>query len=92
VHAEYWERFARLVLDATYEATVLAGILNARRGASKVILLTQLGGGAFGNSDDWIHSAMRRALRLASGHDLDVKLVSFGSPSPTILKLAEEFK
>jgi hypothetical protein len=36
VPAEYWERFARLILDAAYEATMLAGILNARRGASKI--------------------------------------------------------
>ena len=92
VPAEYWERFAKLVLEAAYEATILAGLLNARRGASNVVLLTQLGGGAFGNRDDWIHSAMRRALKLASGHDLDVKLVSYGSPSRTIVQLAEEFK
>lgn len=91
VPAEYWERFARLVLEAAYEATMLAGILNARRGASNVVLLTQLGGGAFGNPDDWIHAAMRRALKLASGHDLDVKLVSYASPSRTIVRLADEF-
>ena len=35
---------------------------NARRGASNVVLLTQLGGGAFGNRDDWIYAAMRRSL------------------------------
>jgi hypothetical protein len=92
VPAEYWERFARLVLEAAYEATILAGILNARRGASNVVLLTQLGGGAFGNRGDWIHSAMRRALKLASGHDLDVKLVSHGSPSGIVVQLTEEFK
>jgi hypothetical protein len=57
-----WQPFAELVLDAAYEATVLAGVLNARRGGSNVVLLTRLGGGAFGNDDAWIDAAMRRAL------------------------------
>ena len=77
----HWEGFARLVLVAAYEATLLAGVLNARRGASNVVLLTSLGGGAFGNAPQWIHDAMARALDLASGHDLDVRLVSYGPPS-----------
>ena len=38
-----------LVLEAAYEATMWSAVLNARRGASKVVLLTLLGGGAFGN-------------------------------------------
>jgi hypothetical protein len=36
-----WEPFATLVLEAAYEATLFAGVLNARRGASNAILLTQ---------------------------------------------------
>jgi hypothetical protein len=48
VPPSHWEAFASLVLQATYEATMLAAVLNARRGASNVVLLTQLGGGAFG--------------------------------------------
>ena len=46
----HWEAFASLVLQAAYEATMLAAVLNAQRGASNVVLLTQLGGGAFGNT------------------------------------------
>ena len=49
-----WEAFASLVLQAAYEATMLAAVLNVQRGASNVVLLTQLGGGAFGNHDAWI--------------------------------------
>jgi len=37
-------------------------ILNARQGTSNIALLTLLRGGAFGNSEDWILSAIRRAL------------------------------
>jgi hypothetical protein len=91
VPSRYWEKFATLVLEAAYEATILAAILNARRGASNIVLLTQLGGGAFGNREGWIHAAMQRALKVASGFDLDVKLVSYGPPSRTIVQLAQEF-
>jgi hypothetical protein len=42
VPPSYWEAFASLVLQAAYEATMLAAVLNAQRGASNVVLLTQL--------------------------------------------------
>jgi len=70
---------------------MLAGVLNASRGASNIVLLTQLGGGAFGNADEWIHSAIRRALETVSGFDLDVRLVSYQSPSQAMLHTAAYF-
>lgn len=76
-----WQAFAQLVLDAAYEATLLAGVLNSRKGNSNIVLLTLLGGGAFGNAPQWIHSAIQRALQTAQGHGLDVRLVSYGPPS-----------
>jgi hypothetical protein len=91
VEQRHWNPFATLVLEAAYEATLLAGVLNARREGSNTVLLTQLGGGAFGNTDDWIHTAMRRALKAVSGSGLDVKLVSYGQPSRILLDLAREF-
>ena len=63
VPPDHWKTFASLVLEAAYEATIWAAVLNAQRGASNVVLLTQLGGGAFGNQDDWIscgHAASPR--------------------------------
>lgn len=86
-----WEAFGSLVLQAAYEATMTAAVLNAQRGVSNVVLLTELGGGAFGNDSAWIHAAMRRALAMTSGFALDVKLVSYGTPSRAILELAEDF-
>jgi hypothetical protein len=86
-----WRTFAELVLDAAYEATVLAAVLNARRGASNIVLLTRLGGGAFGNDDAWIDAAMRRALNKVHAFDLDVRLVSFGSPASTMLETERIF-
>lgn len=91
VPASHWKAFASLVLQAAYEATMWAAALNAQRGASKVVLLTRLGGGAFGNDDGWIHAAMRRALKMMSGIDLDVKLVSYGAPSQATQQMADEF-
>ena len=38
---------ASLGPEAAYEATIWATVLNANRGASNIVLLTQLGGGAF---------------------------------------------
>jgi hypothetical protein len=70
--ASAWVPFARLVLEAAYEATLLAGVLNHRRGASSQVLLTRLGGGAFGNEAIWIQRAHDRALQLTAGMGLDV--------------------
>lgn len=67
-----WAGFAQLVLEAAYEATLLAAVLNHRRGASSQVLLTRLGGGAFGNDDRWIDAAIERAMGLVSGQGLDV--------------------
>jgi hypothetical protein len=45
----------------------------------------------FGNHDDWIYAAMRQALEMMSGLALDVRLVSYGTPSRAILQLAKDF-
>lgn len=73
-----WEPFARLVLEAAYEATLLAACKQRNEGGSRTVLLTRLGGGAFGNDDRWIDEAIDRALRLVEFEGLDVCLVSFG--------------
>ena len=91
VQSAHWRPFASLVLEAAYEATMLAAVLNKQRGASNVVLLTLLGGGAFGNDDNWIHAAIRRALSMISGFDLDVKLVSYGEPSRATQQMVKDF-
>ncbi len=89
---KHWRSFAWLVLEAAYEATLLAAVVNVQRGGSNVVLLTRLGGGAFGNDDSWIDAAMRRALEGVRNHSLDVRLVSYGSPSSSLLRLAKTFE
>jgi len=66
IGSEKWAPFASLVLEAAYEATLLAALLNKERGGWNVVLLTHLGGGALGNKREWIANAIRRALLLAS--------------------------
>jgi len=89
IPATHWKPFASLVLEAAYEATMLAAILNKQRGASNVVTL--LGGGAFGNDAEWISAAIRRAAMMSSS-GLDVRLVSYGTPSREILQMAKEFE
>lgn len=84
-----WERFARLILEAAYEATFAAAVLNSSRTGVNSLYLTLLGGGAFGNEPVWILDAIQRALRLYSSFDLDVKIVSFRRSNPVIRKLCE---
>ena len=92
IGAAQWEPFARLVLEAAYEATLRAAIDNAARGGANTVFLTMLGGGAFGNDPQWILDAMRRALDLTCGHDLDVRVVSFGHTPPALERLADAYR
>ncbi|MFG1317546.1 hypothetical protein [Xanthobacter autotrophicus] len=70
-----WSTLARLVLEAAYEATLLAAVENLGRGGSARVYLTRLGGGAFGNDDRWIDEAILRALEPARSWPLDVRIV-----------------
>lgn len=89
--SEPWARFATLVLEASYEATICAAIINARRMRNSTLFLTLLGGGAFGNELNWITGAIRRSL--AEYHDcgLDIAIVSHGRSRPCVQQLAAEF-
>lgn len=71
---------------------MLEAVLNARRGASNIVLLTMLGGGAFGNDDEWIHAAIRRAVRKVQAFDLDVRLVSYRAPSAEVQALVRDLQ
>jgi hypothetical protein len=86
-----WKPFAVLVLEAAYEATLWAAVLNVRDAGSNIVFLTRLGGGAFGNEPDWIHDAMRRALAKVIGISLDVRVVSYGAPDAELERLVAEF-
>jgi hypothetical protein len=78
VGLSHWEPLATLVLDAAYEATLRAAVLDALEGQRtpppKRVWLTFLGGGAFGNRTEWIGDALGRALARLEGTDLDVRI------------------
>ena len=84
-----WTDFARLILDAAYEATICAGILNATETGSTTIFLTLLGGGVFGNRDEWIIRAIERGVAKYRDHDLDIRIVSYRRSKPMVADLAK---
>lgn len=86
---DLWAAFAQLVLEASYEATMCAAILNAIRNGNNRLFLTLLGGGAFGNETDWIIAAIKRALNLYTQVDLDVAIVSYGSSNKHVRQLVK---
>ena len=86
-----WSQFARLILEAAYEATICTAILNAQVNGNNQLFLTLLGGGAFGNDTSWIIDSIARALHLYRDIDLDVAIVSYGSSKPSVQKLIESY-
>lgn len=79
-----WEPFARLVLEASYEATLRV----ARLWQTGPVFLTLLGGGVFRNAPEWIADAILRALGRVPG--LDVRIVSYGRSNPVVARLVEQ--
>lgn len=72
---DLWEPLATLVLDAAYEATLLAAASDLDQGdGSGIVWLTFLGGGAFGNRPEWIARAIGRALVRCQDLPLDVRV------------------
>ena len=90
--SDLWEDFARLVLDASYEATICTAILNSLSTGNNRVYLTLLGGGAFGNKTNWITQGIKRALKLYEDWNLEVAIVSRNSSKPYVQELVEQFQ
>lgn len=58
---------------------------------SNVVLLRRVGGGVFGNADEWIDDAIVRAIRIVEHAGLDIRLVSYGSIHPSFRAIEEQF-
>jgi len=84
---DQWTNFAKLILDAAYEATLAAAVAIAARTDNRVVYLTLLGGGVFGNRDQWITDAIERAFQKFIDHGLDIRIVSYGQSKPTVAEL-----
>lgn len=91
VSPTYWEDFARLILEATYEATLYAALLNLEKTNCNKVYLTLVGGGAFGNSFYWITESLTKALEKFRNTSLDVRIVSYGKSNPRIQELIRDF-
>lgn len=88
---ELWQGFARLVLEASYEATLCAAIVNCLATGNNRVYLTLVGGGVFGNRLDWIMAAIQRALTRYGDWGLDVAIVSYGASNPWVHRLIRQF-
>jgi len=86
-----WEKFARLILEATYEATFYAALINYQKTGNNKLFLTLVGGGAFGNKMEWIIDAIMSSLNKFSNTPLDVRIVSYGSSRGEVRELVDGF-
>lgn len=88
---QLWSDFSRLVLEASYEATLCTGLLNSIRNGNNKLYLTLIGGGAFGNESEWIINAIQRSLNLYKHYDLEVIIVSHSCSNEHVQKLVSQF-
>ncbi len=84
VEADLWESFARLILEATYEATFWVALKNFQQTNSNKLFLTLVGGGAFGNKPYWILESLQKVISKFRNTPLDVKIVSYRVPNPML--------
>ncbi len=90
IEAQHWESFARLVLEATYEATFLAALINYANTGNPKLFLTLVGGGAFGNPAAWIFDAIRQSVEIFARTPLQVKMVSYGRSNVAVRAFVKE--
>jgi hypothetical protein len=90
-----WAPLARMVLNASYRATLHVGAeAKERHGdkdGSRRVFLTLLGGGVFGNELEWIVDAIRGACEEFREVDLEVIIVCYGGVPPEVEELCDEF-
>ena len=92
VALNYWESFAKLVLHATYEATFYVALKNYQINGNKKLYLTLVGGGVFGNEEDWIFEAIESAIRKFNHTPLEIAIVSYGQSNPMVAAFIEKLK
>jgi len=92
VESIYWEYFARLILEATYEATLYAALINLDRNKSNLVYLSLVGGGAFGNAQFWILESIQQALLKFKNTPLDIRIVSYSQSNQNLIKCISQFQ
>ena len=81
-----WEPLARLVLEASYEATLRV----ARRCNIDIVYLTLLGGGVFRNDSEWISESILSAVERVDG--LDARIVSYEQSNKAVKRLIDTWE
>ena len=92
IPSPFWKSFACLVLEAAYEATLFAGLINYEKTQNPNVYLTLLGGDAFGNEEEWIFSAIEKALNKFANTPLQVSVVSYGRSNPRLVSFLEGWR
>jgi len=85
-----WSPIASLVLESAYESTLLAATIQKKRTGVDRVLLTLLGGGAFGNDPRWIYEAIKRAFNIVKDAGLNIEIVSYGQPDSMLKHFVHE--
>lgn len=89
---QLWESFARMILEATYEATFYAALINLKNGGSNRLFLTLVGGGVFGNKTQWILDAIKKSVQKFRNTDLEVSVVSYGQSNQLVTNMVDHIK
>ena len=92
VNFELWEPFARLILEASYEATLHTALENYEKTGNNRIFLTLIGGGVFGNKPEWIFDAMKKVVTKFNSTPLDIRIISFRKSKPVVRQFIESMK
>ena len=92
IEKELWSDFAKVVLEATYEATLYVALRNYERTKNNKVFLTLIGGGAFGNEKEWIFNAIEKSINKFSNTPLDIKIVSYGVSNQDIRQFINTIK
>lgn len=99
IPAHYWECFARLVLNACYEATLWTAVINSLEPKDSCksyphdVFLTFLGGGVFGNDMRWIVDAICRAIKIiqsTQGVTLNIHICHYRRLKSDVVSLINE--
>ena len=92
ISSVHWTAFARLILEATYEATFYAALMNYNQNGNNKVFLTLVGGGAFGNRSEWIIDAIRKSIIKFSNTPLDIRIVSYENSKLEVRELVRLIK
>ena len=87
IESFYWESFARIILEATYEATLYTALITYKRTGCNKVLLTLVGGGAFGNEIEWITDSLLSTINKFKNTPLEIGIVSYGSSNQKVKEL-----